>query len=58
MHEFLTNDKSQGKSLSLNKVVPEIRKKIHETNERHAYKLLWPLAKLGTCNDLLEDIIR
>lgn len=38
-------------------VAPQIRKHISQVGDRQIYKLLEPLAKVGTCDDLLNDIV-
>lgn len=58
MDEFLTNDTSPQRKNSLSVLVPEIRSKMPRVMDRYIYKLLFPLAKLGTCNRLLESIIQ
>lgn len=57
MFEYVQNDTSEGRHVSINKVVPEIRKNISLVRDRQIYKLLYPLAHLGTCNEILTEIV-
>jgi len=46
----LQDDKSPDKKDAIKAVLPKIRQEIHQVSERHAYKLLYPLANLETHN--------
>ena len=58
MQELIMNDTSPNKIKSLNRLVPEIRENMHKMDERQMYKSLFPLAKLGTCDLILRDILQ
>ena len=50
IEQTLSEDQSPDKSKSLKIVLPKIRQEIHQVSERHAYKLLYPLALLESHN--------
>ena len=57
--EYLTNIKNKIAENHSNAaaLLPEIKEKCKEVNERQIYKLLYPLARYSL-NDELEDVIR
>jgi len=58
LDKTLQDDTSPDKTVSLKTVLPKIRQELHQVSERHAYKLLFPLARLETHNQLLTELLQ